>query len=148
MPFARLLPNARPLTLATIALLASSITSCTRHHFDPNAGAETIHLRTLEHGEHFEVEYLRTPEEGPLVLEENAWTYLWFLPSHHPDLGLWLEQSLPPGAQATNVRASAKLPWYGPLLSVPTLGLVYVQRVRFEAQPAKVVFRQSKAGEQ
>jgi hypothetical protein len=126
---------ARALMILALALLASSITSCSRYHLDPNGGAETIYLRTIDHDDHFELTYLRKPEEGPLVLEKDAWTYLWFLPTNHPDLGLWLQDTIPTGAEPANVRASFKLPWYGPLLTIPTLGLVYVQRVRFEAQP-------------
>jgi hypothetical protein len=117
--------------LAPILLLCS----CTRLTLDPGAGAETIFLRTLDHSEHFDVRYERTPEEGPLRLRKNAWTYLYFVPVNHPDMGLWLEQTLPPGTVAANVRSSTRLPWYGPFVIIPTLGLVHVRSVEFEAQP-------------
>lgn len=125
--------------LLTLLLLGGGASSCTRLNFDPNAGAETVYLQTLQHADTFDLEYMRTPEEGPLILEKNAWTLLWFIPLNTPDMGLWLEQNLPVDAEAANVRASVKTPWFGHLLFFPTLGLVRVERVRFQADP--VIFK-------
>ncbi len=121
--------------LAATLVLCLSTTSCTRLHFDPGAGAETVYAPSLRHSEDFQVTYLRKPDEGPLRLEKNAWTLFWFVPLNHPDLGMWLERTLPEGADAANVRASVKTPWYGHLLFFPTLGLVRVDRVRYQADP-------------
>jgi hypothetical protein len=113
------------------------LTGCARIWLDPNAGAESVYLRTMDHPDRMDVRYLRPASEGPIVLERRAWTFLWFIPANHPDLGLWLDEVIPEGAEAANVRASIQMPWYGPLLGIPTLGLVWVQRVRFEAQPVE-----------
>ena len=125
----------RYLISLTATLLASIFCGCAPVHIDPNAGAETIYLRTIDHAQDFEVEYLRKPEQGPLVHEGNAWTLLWFVPLNHPDLGVWLMQNLPKGAEAANVRTSVRTPWYGYLLFFPTIGLVKVDRLHFELQP-------------
>jgi len=128
--------------IASTALLAFTILSCScaRLYVDPSAGDETLLVRTIERPDDFTVEYLRAPQEGPLRHEANAWTLFWFVPLNQPDLGLWLQDSLPEGAQAANVRASVQTPWYGHLLFFPTLGLVRVDRVRFEAQPIRYSF--------
>ncbi|CAN5210227.1 hypothetical protein BH09SUM1_BH09SUM1_07920 [soil metagenome] len=131
---------------ALIALgLAASLCGCAPVHIDPNAGAETVYLHTIDHADQFDIEYLRKPEQGPLRFEHNAWTLFWFVPLNHPDLGVWLMNNLPPDAEAANVRAKVKTPWYGPLLFFPTIGLVKVDRVYFELQP--VIYKKIKPEE-
>lgn len=125
---------------AFLLLLAASLSlGCSRTYLDPNAGAETLYLNTMDHPELFTVEYLRSADEGPLLLEKNALDLLWIIPVNRPDLGIWLMDSLPPGATAANVRAETWTPWYGHLIFFPTLGLVDIDRVRFQADPVRIV---------
>ncbi|MEO8376440.1 MAG: hypothetical protein ABI579_02120, partial [Candidatus Sumerlaeota bacterium] len=46
-----------------------SATSCTRVHFDPSGGAETVFVQSIRHGQDFDVTYLRKPEDGPLTYD-------------------------------------------------------------------------------
>ena len=121
-PFRGIQATRRLLLVLVLAFLVSTITSCQSIQFDPNAGAETIFLETLEHPDLFEVEYLRDPaSEGPLTYEGTAWTFFWFFPVNREDLGLWLDYNLPPDSEAANVRAKVWTPWYGHLAFFPTL---------------------------
>lgn len=135
------------LALFTVLLFCGSLTSCARLYIDPSAGAETAYLRTLDHAQYFDMEYQRTPREGPLRLSRNSWTFFWLLPVNQPDLGLWLEENLGEETEAANVRAQVYTPWYGHLLFFPTLGLVRVERVEFEAQPVKIRWLRAEEGE-
>ncbi|MCC6545923.1 hypothetical protein IT570_02050 [Candidatus Sumerlaeota bacterium] len=114
-------------------------TSCTRLHFDPNGGAETVFVQSIHHPQGFDVTYLRKPEEGPLIYNKNAWTIFWFMPLNHPDLGMWIEQALPRNADAANVRSSVKTPWYGNILFFVTIGAAKMQRVHYQMDP--VIFK-------
>lgn len=115
------------------------LVACTGVTFDPGAGGETVMVQTMNHPNDLDVEYLRKPAEGPLTWKGRAWTLLWFVPLDRPDLGLWLRETLPPGADAANVRASVTTPVHGHLLYFLTLGLVRFQNVEFQADPVRIV---------
>lgn len=124
------------------ALLLSSVvlsTGCARQYLDPNAGQETVLVRTMHHSELLNVQYLRTAEQGPLRYEGNSWTLFWVVPLNRPDMSAWLDEALPPEASAANVRASLKTPWYGHLVFFCSLTLARVDRVRFEADPVRLL---------
>ena len=117
------------------SILILSVTYCTRLHFDPSGGAETVLVQSIRHGQDFDVTYLRKPEEGPLTYDKNAWTIFWNIPLNHPDLGMWIDQTLPRGADAANVKSSVKTPWHGNLLFFFTLGAAKMQRIHFQMDP-------------
>lgn len=125
------------LILSPLLLFLLFSGGCARYHHDPSAGAETVLLKNMEHDEQFEVIYLRTPGEGSITYEKNAWTFFWLLPVNHPDLGLWLRSATPPGTVAANVRSSQKTPWYGHLLFFGSLTLVRMEEMHFQMDPVR-----------
>jgi hypothetical protein len=129
----------RPLHPAAALLIAClfPLAGCSRIDFDPGQGAEGVYIRTLERPDDVQLTYLRTREQGPLVLEKDTWTWFWSIPVNRPDLGFWLYRAMPEGAEAANVRAAVWTPWYGYLLMIPTLGIVRVDTVRFQADPVR-----------
>ena len=112
--------------------------SCTAVTFEPGAGTETVMVETIRHPNDIEIEYLRSPAD-PLKWKGQAWTLLWLIPVNRPDLGLWLKESLPPGADAANVRATVSTPFHGHLLYFCTIGLVRFQNIEFQADPVHLI---------
>ncbi len=128
----------RSVCLASLLLFTLLTIGCTPLYVDPTAGGEMVMVKTMDRPDDYDMKYLRSPTDGPMVYESNAWWFLWRLPYNHPDLGLWLEQELPAGASAANIRSSVQMPWYGPFLFFPTLGAIRVERVRYEVDPVRV----------
>jgi len=126
------------LALAVLAFAGALATSCVRYEVDPGAGEETIYLPTLDHADQFEVAYLRTAEEGPVVFDKNAWTVGWRFPLNHPDIGLWMRENLPENAEAANLKTRITTPWYGPLVLFPSLGFFRVDHMHFQFDPVRL----------
>ncbi|MEO8376811.1 MAG: hypothetical protein ABI579_04005, partial [Candidatus Sumerlaeota bacterium] len=59
----------------------------------------------------------------------------WNIPLNHPDLGMWIEQTLPRGADAANVKSSVKTPWHGNILFFISLGAAKMQRIHYQMDP-------------
>lgn len=126
------------LLLAILGTLASGLGSCARYAIDPSAGEETVFLRTLDHTDKVELQYLRTPEQGPISYRHTAWMVLWGIPLNHPDVGLWISENLPEGTEAANFRAHVTTPWYGPFVLFPTLGFFRVDTITYRFDPVVV----------
>lgn len=125
----------RTLRIIILGAIASCSAACAPVVVDPANGAETVTFRTVEQADLVEIEYLRDPARGPITEEFTTWTLAYRLPVNRPELGLWLDATLPPEASAANAKARVWMPWYGGLLFVPTLGLVKLEKVQFEADP-------------
>lgn len=129
----RLLPQMAAVLGALLLFLIPI--GCTPVILDPSGGTEAVLVRTIEHPDLLDVNPAGQPGQERLVLETHTWTLLWCLPVNRPDFGVWLREELPPGSSAANIRATVHTPWYGHLLFFPTLGLVKVEQLRYEAEP-------------
>ncbi len=123
-----------------LGLMLPLLPSCTTTVFDPGRGAETVFVRTMENPQIEVSEYLNEPSEGQVTTESDAWTLFWFFPLNRPDLGVWLEETLPENAAAANVQCRIKRPWYGHLLFFPTLGILAIDRVAYSYDPVRLKY--------
>ncbi len=126
-------------------LLCMAILGCTPVILDPSGGSEAVLIRTIEHPDLLDVNPARQPGQERVVLQTHTWTLLWRIPVNRPDFGIWLREELPPGSSAANIRATVHTPWYGHLVFFPTLGLVKVEQLRYEAEPVFLSDRPSSA---
>lgn len=123
-----------------IAAAGCLVAGCSRMRLDSNAGNEAVVLRSIDHPK-MRVEYLRTPEEGPLRWKKNAWWLFWGgVPLNHPDPSRWRAENLPTGATPANERYMVNVPWYGYIFLFGTIGIVQVQRTWYEVDPVRVTW--------
>lgn len=132
-------PLRRSILLLTSAVLLLGAAACAPIQVRPGDGAESVFVNTLDHPGLFDLEYVRDPAEGPIVIQANTWTYFYSIPVNRPEIDAWVHAHLPPGTQVANLRGDVWTPWYGYVLMVPTLGMVRVDRIRFEFDPVRLV---------
>lgn len=132
------------LTLLVLALVPL-LGSCASIKFDPGEGAEVVILQTLQHSDRIDLVYQRTPEQGPVVIRQNTWTYFYSIPVNRMELADWIYLNLPEGTEAANLKAETWIPWWGYFLFIPTLGMVRVDRLHYEFDPVRVVFMDESA---
>jgi hypothetical protein len=124
--------------LLCAALLAGA-TGCARLTIDPAAGAETVLLRSIDAAPLIDIQPLPPPQGGVRVYREAAWWLLWGgLPLNHPNLSRHMEDTLPPGTVAMNLRTRVSQRWYGWLLNIGTLGIVDHRVVEHRYEPGVV----------
>src|SRR5690606_22876109 len=71
---------------------------CARVILDPRGGMETVSVPTLPYMNELQLEYVRRPEDGPMRVRKDAWSFLWgAVPLNHPNIALLREEMLPPG---------------------------------------------------
>lgn len=131
-----------PLRLAFPAITAALLlltSACSSIPVRPGDGAESVFVNTLDYPELFDVEYIRAPGEGPAVVEGNTWTYFYSLPVNRVEIDAWVHGEFPRGTLVANLRGEVWTPWYGYFLMIPSLGMVRVDRVRFEFDPVRLI---------
>lgn len=133
------------LKVVWLLLAALLFAGCAPVVLDASQGAERVSIPTMAlpaERPPYRVEYTRKPEEGPFSRKSGGGWLLWgIVPLNHPNPAL-LREEMPKGTLPANEVLRVRLPWYGYLGSLVTLGVWVPAEFEYLADPVLVHWEQ------